>query len=487
MQFNRKLFLFTAFPALFAVALLAGLMVSGWLEGSTFLRMADAEDAGRLPEVDQTGFSEAANQVTPYTVQIRTILRQDAVQSMQRLDFDAGTFSGAAMEEESPALVFGSGIILSEEGLIATVLPVVRNARRITVILSDGETVDAELVGYDWATGVALLQTGPLPTGKEPLETMVPARIGQWVVAMGSPFGAAFSNSLTAGIISGERAIPFDKGTTLRMLQTDVALEEGSLGGPLVSLDGRLVGMNVIPSTIGDTYLGIGYALDAASLQHVVSIILDRLRSDRGWLGITFRSYEGTGALSGVLEVVEVHPSSGARQAGIRSGDLIVGINNVRLESPTDLEHQLDQAKPGDRVVLDIHRQREELRIDVTLGWPPAPSDQIMPVRNRASSEQMLRAEQGISLGRLTNEIKHDFDLFLQEGVVLLSAEPSGLGYIDSDLRAGMVISEIADQPVRSPEDFYAIYEKIPSGNFFLLMVHKPFEHQSFLTAMYRP
>ncbi|MCC5824036.1 MAG: trypsin-like peptidase domain-containing protein [Phycisphaerales bacterium] len=259
----------------------------------------------------------------------------------------------------------GSGVILDERGYILTNHHVVQAGRMITVRLSDGRTVQAELIGGFEETDLAVL--------KIDVPGLKPARfgdseaigVGEWVLAVGSPFG--FEQTVTAGIISAKGRGHIDpRASEQRMvrfqefLQTDAAINPGNSGGPLVDLDGRVVGINTAIASRDGSSAGLGFAIPADVAEVVMQRIIERGRVDRGWLGVTMDQLDPNVAfelgIDGGVLLDSVSPGSPADRAGLEAGDIVVSLNNRRTESITRLGNAIMLAPPGEPALVEYYR-----------------------------------------------------------------------------------------------------------------------------------
>ena len=262
----------------------------------------------------------------------------------------------------------GSGVVLDGRGYILTNYHVIQAGRVITVRLSDGRTAEAELVGGFEETDLAVL--------KIDAPGLTPARfgdseaigVGEWVLAVGSPFG--FEQTVTAGIISAKGRGQIDPRSSERsmvrfqeFLQTDAAINPGNSGGPLVDLEGRVVGINTAIASRDGGSSGLGFAIPADVAQVVMERIIESGRVDRGWLGVVMEELDPNvsfelGIEGGVL-VGEVSPDSPADRAGLAEGDIIVSLNGRRTESVTRLGNAIMLAAPGEPAEVVYYRGTE--------------------------------------------------------------------------------------------------------------------------------
>jgi serine protease Do len=265
----------------------------------------------------------------------------------------------------------GSGFVISADGYILSNNHVVSGADKVTVTFQDGETRTAELVGSDPRTDVALLKVKGSNLPHVPLGKSDDTRVGDWVVAIGNPFG--LGHTVTAGIISAKgRALgagPYDD-----FLQTDAAINPGNSGGPLFNLHGEVVGINTAVVPRANT-IGFSIPID------MVTEMLDELKQSgtvaRGWLGVGVRDLDAavaaalelktpTGALIG-----EVHANTPAAAGGLKSNDVVLALNGQTIQNREALVRTIGRHNPGETVVLTLRRGSKTLKLDVTLGERP--------------------------------------------------------------------------------------------------------------------
>jgi putative serine protease PepD len=265
----------------------------------------------------------------------------------------------------------GTGFVIDERGTIVTNAHVVGQSSQASVRFGDsGATVDAEVLGSDPSTDLAVLRVDPSRAGDlHPLALADSddVRVGDDVVAIGHPFG--LDRTATAGIVSGlGREIRSPNGFSIdEVIQTDAAINPGNSGGPLVDGRGRVVGVNSqIATGAGGGNVGVGFAVPANTVREVVPRLASGQTIERPYLGLT------TAAGSAGVEVQAVTPGSPAARAGLRSGDVVVSVDGHAVSEPGDVTDALDGHEPGDSVEVEVERDGSRERLDVTLGTRPA-------------------------------------------------------------------------------------------------------------------
>ncbi|MFU8830521.1 MAG: DegQ family serine endoprotease [Wenzhouxiangella sp.] len=365
----------------------------------------------------------------------------------------------------------GSGFIIDSDGLVLTNHHVIENADEIIVRLADRREYEAELVGSDAETDIAVLRIAAegLPTLS--LGDSDSLRPGEWVIAIGSPF--QFEQSVSAGIVSAkgrtqvqQQYVPF--------IQTDVAINRGNSGGPLIRTDGTVVGINSwILSSHGGS-IGLSFAIPVEVARSSFEQLMEFGRVVRGYLGVGIEgiSRQKADALnldrpSGAL-VNRVEPGSAAERAGIEVGDVIIRFNNMTVDVFSDLPPLVGMVRPGAEVPVDISRWGERKTVQVTLDQreeqdlddPGAPDEDAQPSNALGLAVAPLDAETRRQLGDP------------QGGVLITNVESDGA--YRAGVRRGQVILMINNQPVADMDDFNAIVERVPDGRTVALLLHRP-------------
>ena len=270
----------------------------------------------------------------------------------------------------------GTGVILSTDGYIVTNAHVVEDARTIQVILTDGRTLDATLIGADRISDLAVLDIKADNLVAAQLGDSSVLRVGDVVVAIGDPLGIAFRGTMTDGIVSAiNRNVTVD-GRVMNLIQTNAALNSGNSGGPLINCYGQVIGINTMK--IGDSVSsagveGLGFAIPSATVSHIVNQLLEQgYVSGRPSLGISGESisrvHQMYYRLPNGLLINYVEPGSSADRVGIKIGDVLLQVNNTSVSSNDELETALYSYAPGDTVDLVIYRNGKQYSVSVTLG-----------------------------------------------------------------------------------------------------------------------
>jgi serine protease Do len=343
----------------------------------------------------------------------------------------------------------GSGFIITKDGYILTNSHVVGDADRIRVKLHDGRTLDAKLVGSDPKSEVAVIKIDAknLPTVE--LGHSDALEIGQWVIAIGNPFG--LSETLTVGVVSAMgRAIGLADYEDF--IQTDAAINPGNSGGPLLNIHGQVIGINTAIYSQSGGYMGIGFAIPIDMARHIKDQLVKDGRVSRGYLGVYIQDIDdeladafGLEGQSGIL-VTDVEEEGPADHAGIKPDDIILKANGQDVESVTTFRNSISSRGPAREVELTIQRSGKQLTIEATTGVLPGSS---------VSDEEIRRAVEsiGIEVDELSDDIADRLNVELDAGILIVSVQP-GSPAARSGIRPGAIIVSVNLQRVESIEAF---------------------------------
>nr|WP_090206383.1 DegQ family serine endoprotease [Ectothiorhodospira magna] len=368
----------------------------------------------------------------------------------------------------------GSGFIISADGYVVTNHHVIQGADEIEVRLSDRRTFSAELVGSDPRTDVALLriQASDLPTLT--LGDSERLRVGEWVLAIGSPFG--FDHSVTAGIVSAKgRNLPSE--SYVPFIQTDVAINPGNSGGPLFNMNGEVVGINSQIYSRTGGFMGLSFAIPIEVAMDVVEQLRDKGYVSRGWLGViiqevtreladSFAMERPTGAL-----VSRVLPDSPAHAAGLRTGDVILSFNGTEVPRSSALPPIVGRAPIDRPAQLDILRDGKPMTLTVVIGELPTETD-AGPARARPPAAEPARFKPfGMHLESVPDELRSRLEL--AEGGVLITQVDAGPAQ-RAGIRRGDVLLMINSHAIQSPEQMREVVEALPAGRTARVLVQRP-------------
>ena len=359
----------------------------------------------------------------------------------------------------------GSGFILTRDGYIVTNNHVVENARQVIVRLPDRQEFDAEVIGTDPRSDLAVLKIDAkrLPTLELASEDDI--KVGQWVLAIGSPFSLDFS--VTAGIVSAlGRSLPTETGDNyVPFIQTDVAINPGNSGGPLFNLDGEVIGVNSQIFTRSGGSIGLSFAIPVSVVRNVVSQIQENGVVERGWLGVSIQDVDRNLAESFGLDrprgalIAQVGRDSPAERAGLQSGDVIVAFDDEPIETSADLPHIVGLIAPGSRVEALLVRDGDEQSVTVEVG--ALASDQVARVDAGVSVDGSLQL-----LGMRVAEAEADTlaDLGLSGGVVIEAVEPDSPA-AEAGVRDGDILTRLGSRPISRVSDVTAAADDLAPGS----------------------
>ncbi len=362
----------------------------------------------------------------------------------------------------------GSGFIISEDGFIITNNHVVEKANDIDVILEDGEKYKAEVIGKDPKTDLALLKVQPknrLPA--VPLGNSDVLEIGDWVVAIGNPFG--LGHTVTAGIVSA-------KGRSLGLgayddyIQTDAAINPGNSGGPLFNLNGQVVGVNTAIIAGGQ---GIGFAIPSSMARNVIEQLKNSGKVVRGWLGVlvqqitpeiaeSMKFKEPTGAL-----VADVTPGGPADKAGIKRGDVIVEFNGNTIKDMAELPKLVAITPPGTQSKLKFISNGNEKTAEIKLGELP---EEV--AKASGGSGQEIERNMGLVVQEINPQIQRRLQLEDSKGIIITNVQPGSIGW-EAGLRRGDIILEVNRKQISGLDEYRKAIDSIKKGDSALLLVKR--------------
>ena len=433
-------------------------------------------DAFSAPE----SFSELAEAAKPGVVNIRTVKIIKGGSPVfrhffgnphggNRNPFDEffGPFQGDGQQRDFKQRSLGSGFLIDGNGFIVTNNHVIEDADQIKVILSDDKEFDAELVGRDPKTDLALIRIDGAKNLK-PLELgdSEKMKVGTWVVAIGSPFG--LEQTVTAGIVSAKGRIigsgPYDD-----FIQTDASINPGNSGGPLLNMDGEVVGINTAIIASGQ---GIGFAIPINLAKGIIDQLKDKGEVTRGWLGVGIQDltpeladYYGLKAEKGVL-VTQVFEGDPADKAGIQVNDIILSVDGQKVTTGRELSAMIANTPVGHQTKVDLIRDGKKKNLTVTLA-------------KRDDDEKTIAAlsrdndELGIEVTDLDSDIARRFGIEGKENGVLVTDVKDDSLARDADIRPGDIIKEINRTVVKDRKDFVQLMKKNEDSKTIQLLVKR--------------
>jgi len=380
-------------------------------------------------------------------------------------DFFNNFFGNMPREQKRRSL--GSGFIVSEDGYILTNNHVVEKADEVTVTLLDKEEYKAEVVGTDPKTDIALIKIKPEKKLRHVrLGDSDSLEIGEWVVAIGNPFG--LGHTVTAGIVSAKGRVigsgPYDD-----FIQTDASINPGNSGGPLFNLEGEVVGINTAIIQGGQ---GIGFATPIRMATAILGQLKEKGKVTRGWLGVYIQKLtpemaeslnvpEGKGAL-----VADVMKDGPAEKAGIRSGDVIVRFDGREVEDQHELPQIVASTSPGKKVAVTVVRDGKQIELSVKI----AEMEEERTASGRGGAD--LSKGLGLTVQEITPDIAKHMEIENRKGVLVTAVE-SGSPGDDAGFREGDIIRQINRQPVSDTDGFEKAMQKVKDDKTVLFLVER--------------
>ncbi|EKD38602.1 MAG: hypothetical protein ACD_75C00678G0001 [uncultured bacterium] len=365
----------------------------------------------------------------------------------------------------------GSGFIISKDGFILTNNHVVEEADSIKVILSDNREFVAKVIGTDPQTDVALVKIeDPENLPVLPLGDSTKLEVGEWVIAIGNPFG--LSQTVTVGVVSATGRSSVGINEYENFIQTDAAINPGNSGGPLINGHGEVVGINTALFSRTGGYMGIGFAIPINMAKSIENQLQHKGKVVRGWLGVVIQNVDkdlaesfGLKQAGGIL-VSEIQADSPASAAGLKQGDIIVKLNDVVLDDVSDLRNKVALIEPGSTAVLQIIRDGREKKIQVTVGEQPSNfSTTGKKMDDKSNLEQF-----GLTLQELTPELAEKFDYKEKSGLIISDVQP-GSPADAARLKPGFLVEEIDKVKVHTINDLKKSLDQAKKAGKILLRV----------------
>ena len=496
--------------ATLTLGILIGTVVSGAVKGNQQNSSADATPL-KVPSPVQMSnqFSTIARELEPSVVNIstETTIKNPHQRMMPGNPQDEGPGGGGG-DEDNPFQDFfnrffggqpgqggqggrgqgspdmrerslGSGVIVDSKGYIVTNNHVVDKADKIRVnLMGDPETVTytATVIGTDSETDLAVIKIDakkPLPAAK--LGNSESMNVGDWVLAIGSPFG--LNETVTAGIVSaiGRNIVPGRQFESF--IQTDAAINPGNSGGPLVNMNGEVIGINTAIYTSGGGYQGVGFAMPSNTVAGVYNqLISPEHKVSRGSIGVSFNAVPNPavarvyGVNSGVT-IASITANGPAQKAGLQTGDTIVSVNGKPVKNGDELVANISALKPGSTAKIGYVRNGKEAAVEVTI------ADRAKLFANRLGGEQEEGEEGqpqeskfGVTVRGITQDLANRYQLPNTKGVIVQEVKPDSFGDT-AGLSRGDIVLEINKQPVNSEEDFRRIESQVKSGQDVVFLV----------------
>jgi serine protease Do len=383
-------------------------------------------------------------------------------------DFFKKFFEGGPQQEFRQSGL-GSGFIISKDGFIVTNNHVIEKANDIEIILEDGKRYQAQIIGKDPKTDLALLKIEP----EEDLPAISFGRsdvldIGDWVVAIGNPFG--LGHTVTAGIVSA-KGRSLGLGSYDDFIQTDAAINPGNSGGPLFNLEGEVVGVN---TAIFARAQGIGFAIPAAIAVNIIEQLQNKGKVVRGWLGVLVQQITpeiaesiGLAETKGAL-VADVTPDGPAQKAGIKRGDVITGFGDIKINEMSELPKSVAATPPGTKSKIILLREGKKKKISVVLGQLP----EKIAKKPKIEEENDVENDLGLAVQEITPLIQKRLRLEDTEGVIITNVRRGSSAW-NAGLRKADIIVEINKKEINDIEEYKSIINKIKQDESLLFLVKR--------------
>ncbi|MFT6214299.1 MAG: Do/DeqQ family serine protease [Roseivirga sp.] len=432
---------------------------SGEGMATSFAKMDEAPRDYIVPE--GINFITASRKIVPAVVHIT---------NRSKIDYNSSSWRRMFRGDNEYRQSTGSGVLISDDGYIVTNYHVVDDADELEVRLDDNRRLKAELIGVDPDTDLALIKVKVTDLPYVQFGNSDDVEIGEWVLAVGNPFD--LNNTVTAGIISAKaRNINLITSAENRygiesFLQTDAVVNRGNSGGALVNLKGDLIGINTAIATSTGTFSGYSFAVPSILVKKVMDDLLEFGEVQRGLLGVTIRDADGqdTDELSGV-RIVSVSPGGAADIAGLKTEDVIVGVDGKEVKTTSQLQELIARRRPGDDVAIGFKRkgsvnktklvlQRKELLVPVNQDEPEEFSEEI-PLTYEIS---------GATFRSLDQQLKRS--LRISEGIQVDKIEDGA--WKKSGVKEGFVITKVGDEGIKDIEQFQRIIDS-KTKDFFIM------------------
>ncbi|MCP5467695.1 MAG: DegQ family serine endoprotease [Deltaproteobacteria bacterium] len=413
------------------------------------------------PNSAPESFSKLAEKAQPSVVNISTTKKISSSPFMHYYGYDS-------QESLSRPNSLGSGFVIDSNGYIITNNHVVKNADEIQVILADGRSFDAKIVGRDAQLDIAVIKISPpadLPAVK--MGDSDQLKIGDWLVAVGNPFG--LGHTVTAGILSARGRVigagPYDN-----FLQTDASINPGNSGGPLFNLNGEVIGVNTAIIRGGQ---GIGFAIPINMAKTIIPQLIKKGKVERGYLGVGLKEIDadlakrlGLKQPMGAL-VAMVYAGTPAQKAGLKAGDIITKFNQKPILHKQDLPIYVSQSPVGSAVEVEVLREGKEQTLRVILG--SLESDRQTASLITPNGE---RKKLGISVRKLNSAERKQNGLSSDEGIIIVAVERNSPA-ASLGLQAGDIILQINNQSIYSTKDFVRAFEESKQGDMLHLSIKR--------------
>ncbi|RLC41754.1 MAG: serine protease [Candidatus Coatesbacteria bacterium] len=440
-------------------AFMVGLVVASSLNVVTYGVAEEPVETSEALEQLQLAYEKAVAAVDPAVVKVDVTLKVTAPPFIPfgSMPFDDDFFKRFFEEppghkREYKSYGEGSGVIVSPDGYVLTNNHVVEDAEKITVQLVDGREFDAQIIGCDPMTDIAVLKIDGKDLSVAKLGDSDMVRVGQIVLAIGHPLRQ--SHTVTAGIISAVGRSNVSLADYEDFIQTDAAINPGNSGGPLINLKGEVIGINTAIASYTGGYMGIGFAIPINMAKEIMEQLKESGRVVRGWLGVYIQPLTpeivkefNLPVDKGVL-VADVIDGGPADKAGIERGDCIVKYNGESVDDMNELRLSVSRTKPGKNAEVEIYRGSKKMKFTVKIGELPQEDKGIMKKEGEEETAKI-----GIRVQELTDDIARELGYEGEKGVIITDVEYGSPAY-ESGLKRGDLILEVDKQKIETMSDF---------------------------------
>ncbi len=492
-----RVLLYSTLTFLFGVGLASGM---GWTAGSQALttgpEVTQIPEAAVRPALDLSdAFVTIAEEVTPAVVRIQTERTGRAVSPLDGFFDFRRPDSRNQDPDPTPQLSGGSGFLISADGYIMTNNHVVADAEQLRVYTKDGHTHEAEIVGSDPTTDVAVIKIAGRDLPHLTFGVSDGVRVGEWVLAVGNPGfggGSSLDYTVTAGIISAvgrpltlirrelSRNEAYDNPAWAieNFIQTDAVINPGNSGGPMVNLRGEVVGINSAIASQTGYYQGYGFAIPIDLAKRVGEDLVAYGEIRRSWLGVQMRGVDDVDAeayglprVGGAL-VSEVTAGSPAADAGLRVEDVITAVDGETITRSAELQQEIAQRRPGDEVDLEIYRNGQRRAVAVRLGEAPIlrrdqPTERVVDAAD--TSDQL-----GLEIREMTPELARQYGYDESDGVMIANVTPYSPAWRRGIQQPGYRVLEINNREIDDMRDVRAELENLESGQIVNFILGRP-------------
>ena len=480
-----------SFSVLIAAAVVFGMIVAGSVNVTPRSEaQREAPARSRTTSVVLPSFADIADETMPGVVSIQSTQLVKGARNRMTSPFGGGDgdpfefFFGPRRnqpqqrdDEEHKDVQGGTGFVISEDGYIVTNYHVIENANKVEVRLNK-ERLTARVIGKDPATDLALLKIDAKRSlTKLPLGDSEKLRVGEWVMAIGDPL--MFDKTVTVGVVSAKDRSGLTADATTRsfenFIQTDAAINFGNSGGPLINVNGEVVGIN---TAMFRPAQNIGFAVPVNTLKNILPQLRDKGKVVRGYLGINIRNVDqdvmGAFKLKGSegAFVESVIPNDPADKAGVKPGDTIVRVDNVPVKETRDLIGYVSSKPPGSRVKLAAVREGKEMTFTVALAERGAEGSAEGEREGKSSDES--RGRLGISVQEITPQVRETSRLESNIRGLLVAHVKEVSPAADAGLREGDVITQVNGRAITSAEEFGRIVKETRKGDYLKIYLYRP-------------